>query len=496
MSAPVLMETARRFRNGLIERPYASLAVLCLLICPFFDRINPNDAAALMAGGLLVLCVSAVCLHARGRLTHRRLILLLVAAGVLLRIGYALYTPYGVRQHDAGIFGGEGGHAGYIGYIADHLALPHTNAPWQFYHPPLHHTVSGLWLWLNLSAGVPAEAAYENIQLLTAFYSCAAILICYGVFRELKLSRRATAFALAIVCFHPTFIILAGSINNDMLWVLFYLAALLFAIRWYREPSMKNVLCLAVCTGLAMMAKLSAVTIAPVIAFVFLVKLWKERKRAKKLFGRIGAFCLVSVPLGVWYPVRNLLLFQQPLSYVPELGKTFQYVGNYGIADRLWNIPWSQLGVPYQSLETGYNIPLSLMKTATFGESEMTVGAPANILLYVHILLAVVALFAMVRMLIRKDGEKAVLNRALGLAWIVLMASYVIFCLDFPSVCSEDFRYVVPTLLIGTVFFAQLLDGLRNGSKWKKGCARAIECAVLLFCVFSAVVYVALGVAG
>lgn len=487
------MKFLRRLGDTVLKKPYVSLAVLCFLVALVFNQTKQNYTAAFMVSGLAALLALAIGLYLKGQLTRKRLIILLIAAGVLLRIGYALYTPYDVRQHDVGGFGSEGGHAGYIEYVANHLALPDTNGPWQYYHPPLHHIIAGLWLKLNLALGIPSGAAYENVQLLTVFYSSAALLVCCGIIKEFKLSPRAGTSATGILCFHPAFILLAGSINNDMLMILLFLAAMLFTVRWHNNPSMKNVLFIAVFLGAAMMTKLSAFMLAPAIAFVFLVKLWQRRIPTKKAFAQMGTLCVVSAPLGLWYPLRNLLLFQQPLTYVPRVGETAQYVGNSAFADRLWNIPWSQLASPYQNWDTGYNIPLSIVKTSAFGETDLRIGAPADILLYLNILLSVAALCAMIRILAKGDKERSVLNWFLGIAWAALMAGYIKFCFDFPNICTQDFRYIVPTLLIGTVFIGQALDRLISGSGIKKNCARAIEYAAVLFCVFSSVVYVVLG---
>ena len=85
--------------------------------------------------------------------------------------------------------------------------------------------------------------------------------------REMKLSLRATAIAVAVAALHPTFFILSASVNNDPLMLLFFLVAILYTIRWYRRPAMKNILMIALAIGLAMMTKLSrhaALSTAPV----------------------------------------------------------------------------------------------------------------------------------------------------------------------------------------------------------------------------------------
>ena len=99
----------------------------------------------------------------------------------------------------------------------------------QNYHPPLHYLISAAWLKVQtLLAGSEFYAcAVENIQILTLFYSSAAMLVSRSLFRLLGLKGRGLVAAMAVVAFHPSFIILSGSVNNDMLSVLFSLLSVL-----------------------------------------------------------------------------------------------------------------------------------------------------------------------------------------------------------------------------------------------------------------------------
>lgn len=58
------------------------------------------------------------------RLTASRVLLLMMAAGFLLRAAYILYTTVLTRQHDMGTFDNIYGHAGYIRYLYDNGHLP------------------------------------------------------------------------------------------------------------------------------------------------------------------------------------------------------------------------------------------------------------------------------------------------------------------------------------------------------------------------------------
>ena len=56
---------------------------------------------------------------------------------------------------------------------------------------------------------------------------------------------------------------------------------------------------------------------------------------AAGILAKLAAFGAVCIPLGLWYPVRNLILFGQPLGYVaPHREDAAIYCGNEALADR------------------------------------------------------------------------------------------------------------------------------------------------------------------
>lgn len=82
--------------------------------------------------------------------------------------------------------------------------------------------------------GIDYYAAGENVQILTLFYSSICMVISYKIFRQLGLKGRGLVCAVAIVAFCPTFYIMAGSVNNDILSIAFMLAAVLNTLYWYK----------------------------------------------------------------------------------------------------------------------------------------------------------------------------------------------------------------------------------------------------------------------
>ena len=222
--------------------------------------------------GLILVAAVIVYMMITKKLTTKRLILLLFILGFFVRLAYIMAISVRTKQHDAGSVEDMEGHLGYIAYLAYNLKLPDMDVRdvYQFYHPPLHHIIAAVWVRVQNAIGISEEDIWENVQILTLFYSSCCMILSYKIFRSLGLKGKGLIIAFAIVAFNPTFYILAGSINNDILSVTFMLGAVLNTLYWYKSRSMGRIVCIAVCVGCAMMAKLSCWMVAPAIAFIFL----------------------------------------------------------------------------------------------------------------------------------------------------------------------------------------------------------------------------------
>jgi len=242
----LLDSTKRASRRGLLGKleniaVYLILFFLCfaavILAFPANGQLQGKEIqviSAFLAGGdIAVLCV----LWRLKRLDPKTLMFLLFLLGVLMRLSYAAAYPAEDRQHD--VFDADG-HLQYILRLADTWRLPDSNN-WQYNHPPLHHLLAAVWVKVFQWFGVTDQAQLaETLQFLTCFYSCAMLAVVYRIFDENPFGRRAVPLAYALVCLHPTFYLLAGSLNNDCLMVLLFFTAVLYTLRWYRDPSLKR----------------------------------------------------------------------------------------------------------------------------------------------------------------------------------------------------------------------------------------------------------------
>ena len=302
--------------------------------------------------------------------------------GVMLRTAYVLYTAIWTRQHDVIDFGTGEGHAGYIEYIFNNLSLPggDPRSKWAFFQPPLHHIIAGVWMRFCAHFGVTSRQLQENVQLLPLFYISAVTILTFFMVRELKLKSWGVRIALWLVCFHPTLILMSGSINNDALSLVLATLSVYLVILWYKDPSYKLTVMLALSIGLSMMAKLSGGTVAPAVAALFILKLVKDRDNIKKYIPKFLLFGVIVFPTGILWEVRNMVKFGMPFNYIPPVGEQL----NAGLAARLFDIRTRSVypclisnGDDYDE----YNVFLGLFKTSLFDDANLGLES-ANINLF------------------------------------------------------------------------------------------------------------------
>lgn len=436
---------------------------------------NPLYLAIFFVVVLIVILFGAFCGSGRERLQKdgllpgiwNRLTVGSVLAGIFIKICYVLYTQVWDRQHDVVDFHVGEGQAAYIEYFLTNRHLPDFDprSIWGFFQPPLHHILSAIWMKINLFLGFSERQAQENIQVLTFFYMGALMLITYEICRELGLKERGMCIALSIVSLHPVYILLSGSINNDALSLLLMVLSLYLVMLWYRKERIWLIVLLALSIGLAMFAKLSGAMIAPAVAALFILKLVKEKGRRGKLLLQYVIFGVICVPIGLFYTVRNMILFDMPVNYIPEVGQQFS---EYPFWARLFDFRLES--VFPAMLENGdafyeHNVFLALIKTSLFGEYNYVnlskgFAIPSVLLFISAILLALTAFFATLYLLFSK---KSVLKNEwkwlFGVLYATLLFSYFSFALSYSNFSAQDFRYAALIIVIEAIMLGIVSDG-------------------------------------
>lgn len=442
--------------------------------------------------------------------------ILLTLGGALLRLAYVLRIPYYVNQHDAGDF--RAGHIGYIWYLVEHNGrLPDVNPTtvWSFYHPPLHHYLAAAVAKVSFWFGSDDVHAMENVQFLTVLYGILLLLLSYRLMQKFRLTGLSLLLPYAVLAFHPSLIMLSGSINNDGLCLLLMFLTIYLALLWYEKPDFKHIILLALSLAAAVLTKISGLLLAPAIAVLFLLKFWKERAAFKTWLLQFIVFGIVCIPLALSFSIRNLLLWHVNPFFTLDLGD-YMYTGN-NLLERLILIHKEQLSSPFvvynvtasNGLAVDRNVFVYLLKTAMFGDKFfLQADSPLIGLAWglhgVNLALMLLSFGCMLAEVIRlltaavkeKNLYPYIKEFFLCLVYGSSVGSFAMFCIKYPNCCSQDFRYIYPTLFINAVFFGLFLNRTlqKERSEGGKTCRKLFVVLLLiltvLFAVLTSILYV------
>ncbi len=455
-------------------------AAFYLFHCTFQDH---SIAIVIMNAGLGITTALFLYFAITGTLTMNKIILLLFLVGFVIRLSYVIAMPTSMIQHDVYSITKRSGHAGYMRYLYDygHLTKYDVRRTDQFYHPPLHHIIAALWMRLQTWLGVDIKDAFENVQLLTLFYSSACMILSYKIFKRVGLKHSGLIVSTAVIAFCPTFYFLSGSVNNDILSIAFILGAILNTLYWYRSRKVRHIIAVALCVGLGMFTKLSVWMVAPAIAFVFLYAFFSDIRHFKKYLAQFGAFLGICAPIGLFWSVRNLIRFGVPLTYVPKLSETSsQYVGDIPLTTRFFDFSFFQFEdvadqfTMYGGKYNEFNPLVGFFKTSAFDEGIATRHFPAiqgyNYFLFWAVVAAgILGFIAMIYLFVKKNVIDRNIKIFIGLLYFVFFGCYLYFCVDFPHVCTMNVRYGVPLIVIGALSLGFLAWQMLSGKQlWKK----------------------------
>ena len=412
---------------------------------------------------LLFLCILSIFLILNNKKTYKKNIFYLIfILGLLLRTIYILYTSAHIRQHDV-LALNEEGHLGYIYTLFKTYRLPTTNT-WQFYHPPAWHILGAIWLKINELLKMDLLVSIEGIQIITTLLSSFIILIVDKINIKLNIKNKYRYLIDLMFAIHPALIILSGSINNDCLLIFLEFLTILLLINWHNLPDIKNTIYLAITTGLCVMTKANGALIAVPILYIFINKfiyyLKNNKKQIKQFISKIITFGIISLPIGLWFQIRSLVLFSK--TEIPSPGD-WLYTGNHSIISRFININLKEL-FHYANMDKDYNIPSFIIKSSLFGEYSF--NNLSNIIKYTllitNIILIIISTIFIIKYIFNK--KKNIYINTLIITWISTLISMIIFNYKYPYACSMDFRYIEICLLTGII----MLNYSNDNTKLRK----------------------------
>ena len=348
-------------------------------------------------------------------------------------------------------------HIGYVQWFIEKGSLPLVN-PLEddlsiFAHPPLFYAVMAVFLKVNLLLGIPLEAALENLQVLNMAFSLGCWYTMVQIVREWK-TRCSYAGAL-LAAAQPILFMLGCALNNDIFSVLCILRCLMWALRWLRTKQIKPLALTGCWLGLGMATKFTAALLIPALGVVMAIVFLRDLRSWRKYTLQYGVFLLISVPLGIAWPLYQLLKWGVPLGFVRAVDAP--------MLDQL--TLWQRYGFPgsealkqlffRNSAITDHNFWFQLLKTAMFDEKVLFRAQTWMWYVSYAALIAYALWMAMAVFSGRRFLRKCDMPCLLMVLYAATLFLYNIkFTLDMPYVCSINFRYIVPLILPAAISWA------------------------------------------
>ncbi|MCR5303936.1 MAG: glycosyltransferase family 39 protein [Lachnospiraceae bacterium] len=397
---------------------------------------------------------------------------------VLVRIRYLWVTGPLVRQHD--IY--DNGHLDYIMHVFHTLTLPESNLN-ELCQPPLHYFLTALVMRAGASFGAEITEESKWLQAFPFALSILLLPVLYLVIQETEIPDMAKRTASMLVSFCPALIYMSAQINNDQTMIFFGALSILFTLRYVKSHGFRELMFSGVFLGLSMMSKFNgaclALFMAPLMIAVFVTGTRGPKgKKTGRILAEWGAFLLVSGVLGLWYQVRQFVVFSQPFGYAvypdPE---SLMYTGHTSRRYRFLGISLKELMNGYCDITNDRNVWTYMFKSSLFGEwSSWNVPAVFKYLLLSAGIVASLWCIAGIFRLIFADRKTGGLTRAsVALLSLTQIVFFIYFNLNYPFTCSMDFRYVAFLVLPFAVSF-----GAMKPYKVSEGLA-------VVYCICSAV---------
>ena len=121
-----------------------------------------------------------------------------------------------------------------------------------------------------------------------------------------------------------------------------------------------------------------------------------------------------------------------------------------------------------------------------------------RILLVLNMVMIALSVAALIYFAVTKNKFTDMTEKVFLVFYQVLMFVYFIkFAFDFPHDCSMDYRYIVPTCVLGSFFIGAAAEHFsevhaKNGTLVKT-VNITVASAAILFCLTSVIVYIMLG---
>jgi hypothetical protein len=275
-------------------------------------------------GAALVLGFGAAPWLARRRALLPAIALALVHVGWLVLFATKFVSLPVTTGFDAN------SHLAYVELLRRDGRVPRPDEGWSTYHPPLYYaTVAGL---QQLFGTAPrAERIATKVPSFAA--GLGTVWVTFGLARALlPLRPELVAVAVLFAGVLPLDVYTSAYVSNEPLHAFLFGLSLLFCVRALLRTRvrLRDAAAVGCGVGLALLAKVTALLLAPVAGFFLLARsAIAEGVRPARLAAITAAYLAPIAALSGWLHARNLRLYGTPIA------------GNWDLPGMTW---WSQPG--------------------------------------------------------------------------------------------------------------------------------------------------------
>ena len=469
------------------------LIVSFLLLAAFifvidFD-VNADIIHLFMICGVFVVLFQIMRKSLSKSLTIEELVFYIVILGCIIRIGYALYNNIYVRTHDFGDYENyeNAGKGAYLMWLLKRGQLPDSYAG-QYYHAPFSYLASAFgskltWPFLKecnsfviISAG----------KLAPCLASCGVLFMTPKLCKAMEIPKKTVPIITLLVAAYPGFFLISGRIGEDAFSCFFAMAEILYTIYWHEKPSIKNTIFLAIMYGLGVQTSLTCCLPAAFTVIIFLQHIISRSEKRKQCLSYILLFGIISLPLGLWYYVRNYVLFKMPFTYVmpQDVGNSL-WRGDCSLWTRykpldIRNILHSPFANPFEDA----NLFTYMLKSELFGEFTYNVGLLIPyILLLINLVFSICAVGYLIFSVLKKRTEKRYIY------FYIILPVYFLFIIysywKQPFGCSMDARYFMILTVLKILVFGMFSEKLLLSTEQNKIIYLVKKCFMAAIWVFA-----------
>lgn len=397
--------------------------------------------------------------------TEKIILISIIILAIVLRIVFVLKTDIKEYQFDFGISklesmqdydrlytdfdsiedGNIGRHINYIMHLYTFGSLPNEIIG-QFYHPPLHHAITALWLKVMDFFSDSSMLKMESIQVLPLIYSIVILFALYRILDELEIKNKI--IPMLLFAFYPLFIFMSGAVNNDQLVTMFSVLTLLYLMKWSKNPIMKNAILMSIFLGLGMMTKTVIYILIVPAMFVYFSMLNKFVVENKKIGNMLIQLLIATIIIGVsgtWFHITRAMQNLNTIGIIQPYEKLS--IAQYGF--------WERFGVfnIFNPNQININLWSNLINTSlgfVLEKINLIINA-------IKVILVLVIAFITIYYTLKNKQNKILL-----ITLITWWLGYFYLNISMPYICSMHARYMVVPIYIGIIILSNGIDKEEN----------------------------------